>query len=79
MLFLGIILLYIDMKLEGENTIVEKLLPRDAMQKITDMSVENGKILRPMFDEKRDIWVQSYEGQKFVDGALSKIKNESLV
>ena len=79
MLFTGMILIYIDLKLDGNTVVEKKMMPRDALQKITDMSVENGKILRPMFDEARDIWVQSYEGQKFVDGDLSKIKNKSLV
>ena len=78
MLLCGMILLYVDMKLEGNVVRETKFLMPNAMQKITDMSIENGKILRPMFDEARDIWVQSYEGQKFIDGDLSRMKDRTL-
>ena len=78
MFLTGIILLYIDMKMESISSIKKEYLPRKLHQQIIDMGDEEGSILRPMFTESRDIYIASYEGQKFVDGDLSRSRNPQL-
>lgn len=78
MLLTGIILLYVDMKFESSSTVKREYLPRKLHQQIVDMGDEENSILRPMFTESRDIYVAAYEGQKFVDGDLSRARNPQL-